>query len=597
MKGKLKTSIISILAIFGTMSFVSCGTNNDNTNENSQNINMQQNTTENINQLATPKLSITDNYLYWNKIPHADYYQIYMNGQFWKVALEPQQEIDVGVNGNYVFNVEAKSLNEDYLNSSMSNSVELIVKRNELAEPVISIEHGKISWNAVEGATNYEIYINGYPTQIEPNIVIKNNQCCWTLDENVTSTSEIYIISKSNRDDYETNSDNSNKLTIKMTDTKTWNAKKLCSEMECEKVSYSNQLAVFKKNGYLSSYLNVDKNYSYLFLEKMSTANNFEVKVNGKIIESSIYDSCVYRYDLSEFKGQGVNLTILANAEDSISSLSLRKKNKASPLTKWETSEIKNEWLSFGNSAVHTEGFCLENEGEKSGIINNLLISGNKRYLTFSVRKFIRSEEQDLDAKLKVYVNGSVIKAIDTAEDYVLVNSDTFTTFIYDLSEYLNQVVTVKIENIQGEHACFNKIWLGTKGKYSISTSWDASFIEEEWNFNGDVKIHTEGVCLENNGAEASISNDVLVQKNHLKISFRKFVRSGAQDLDPKIIVKINNTLVKAVGIETDYVSATTDDYSPFLYDLSSYNGQVVNIKIINVEGEHACFNELSLID
>lgn len=597
MKGKVKIFTIVSITVLGTFSLISCDSNNENSSENYQNVNFDQIFDVDENRLATPQLSISENYLYWNKIPHADYYQIYMNNQFWKVALEAQQEFDIGVNGEYVFQIEAKSLDEKYSTSAMSNQVSYTVSRKKLAYPLITIKDGIVSWKAIDGATSYEIYVNGYQTTITPDIKIQDNQCHWALDENIQTDCEIYVVSKSNRSDYETNSSNSNTVKISLTDRKTWDANKILSEMEHDFVTYSNKSVIFEKDGYVSTYFNVDKNYSYLFLEKLSSSNNFIVKVNGETISSSSFSTGVFRYDLNKYRGRGVNLTILANAKDSLSSVLLRKKNKASPLTKWEPNDITNEWSSFGTTVVHEEGFCLENNGSNSGIINELLVSGNKRYLTFGARKFIRSGAQDQDAKLKVYVNGSVIKAIDSIEDYVLVNSGSFKTFIFDLSDYLDQVVNIKIENVQGEHACINKIWLGTKGKYSLSTYWDASFIEEEWNFDGDVKTHTEGVCLENNGIEASISNDVLVQKNHFKISFRKFVRSGAQDLDPKILVKINDTLVKAIGIDTDYVSATTDEYSPFLYDLSSYNGEVVNIKIINVEGEHACFNELALID
>ena len=106
--------------------------------------------------------------------------------------------------------------------------------------------------------------------------------------------------------------------------------------------------------------------------------------------------------------------------------------------------------------------------------------------------------------------------------------------------------------------------------------------------------MHKEGLCIENNGTESSVSNYVSVTEDnaYLIISFRKFLRETEQDKDPQIVVYINDLILPAIGHD-DYVVATSNDYSQYSYNLSQFKGQNIRVRIVNREGEHACFDNI----
>lgn len=265
----------------------------------------------------------------------------------------------------------------------------------------------------------------------------------------------------------------------------------------------------------------------------------------------------------------------------------------------WEKAQIYNDWLTYGDVKLHNEGVCLESDGAESSIKSRVAVDASKPYLSIGVRKFVRQgAEQDRDPKIYVYVNDTLLRAIGADADSVTAVGDSYSKYYYDLRAYAGQAVTVTVKNTDGEHACFDKIYFGTKGEYSTATDWDIVGIRDEWTFAGDVVVHGEGVCLENHGSPASLTNKVAIgDKSVLQISFRKFVRDTVQDKDPHIEVWVNDTRVTAIGSSTDYVTATGDAYSKFAFDLSAYKGEVVTIVIKNVEGEHACFNALGFIE
>lgn len=65
------------------------------------------------------------------------------------------------------------------------------------------------------------------------------------------------------------------------------------------------------------------------------------------------------------------------------------------------------------------------------------------------------------------------------------------------------------------------------------------------------------------------------------------------QDGNPKICVYVNGILIRSVDNAEDFVTADSDDYVVFRYNLSEYAGQVVEVKIESIYGEHACFDKV----
>ncbi len=188
---------------------------------------------------------------------------------------------------------------------------------------------------------------------------------------------------------------------------------------------------------------------------------------------------------------------------------------------------------------------------------------------------------------------------------YYLLNEGSPSSFIFDITTYKGKSVIFSIEQDDsgegsGEIVNISKISIiGKEVNISTRTSWEISNIIDEWSTFGRVVTHPEGVCLENQGKDASILVNTTITEDTdiLRIHVRKFVRTGtAQDLDAKIIIKVNGEIVKAQYSEQDYVTVTTDYFRGFDYDLSAYIGQTVSIEIINIEGEHACFNLIELL-
>lgn len=114
-------------------------------------------------QLDTPKLTQSGNYITWETVPYAESYAIFVNASEVKTNEISGLRFDlseISAFGELTVTVRAMSHSGKYIASEMS--APLTVTKLE-APKNIEYSSGKLTWNAVEGATGYELTVNGIP--------------------------------------------------------------------------------------------------------------------------------------------------------------------------------------------------------------------------------------------------------------------------------------------------------------------------------------------------------------------------------------------------------------------------------------------------
>ena len=109
--------------------------------------------------LAAPVISRNDLIVSWDKVPNAEKYEVYINGELDSTQIMNKYEIPLTASDIRIV-VYAISSNELFLKSDASN--ELAYKApTSLSAPVISMTGNVVSWAEVENAREYSVYING----------------------------------------------------------------------------------------------------------------------------------------------------------------------------------------------------------------------------------------------------------------------------------------------------------------------------------------------------------------------------------------------------------------------------------------------------
>ena len=121
------------------------------------------NTGEQPVQLEAPVVSLVDNVISWNAVPHADKYEVYQGESKAAEVEGTSYTITVTQAGEYTYTVYAVSNDAAYSKSQSSHAVTYTVvpqqaETTPLYAPVISIVGNVISWNAVPHADKYEVY-------------------------------------------------------------------------------------------------------------------------------------------------------------------------------------------------------------------------------------------------------------------------------------------------------------------------------------------------------------------------------------------------------------------------------------------------------
>ena len=119
-------------------------------------------------QLVAPQISLNQStgVITWSAVDHANYYEVYENGNFVVRNTATTYTITKTAVGSYSYTVRALSASASYTQSELSNTVTYVVEpevepAEPLATPVIELNENEINWTAIAHATAYEIYENG----------------------------------------------------------------------------------------------------------------------------------------------------------------------------------------------------------------------------------------------------------------------------------------------------------------------------------------------------------------------------------------------------------------------------------------------------
>ena len=116
--------------------------------------------------LSAPVITLSGNKVSWNAVPNATGYEVYVDGTLKATVTATNYSMPLNMEvGDYVVTVKAKG-GDLYKDSASSNSVTFNVKPAEpvtqpLGKATIAIDGRTVTWNAVDNATAYDVYVNG----------------------------------------------------------------------------------------------------------------------------------------------------------------------------------------------------------------------------------------------------------------------------------------------------------------------------------------------------------------------------------------------------------------------------------------------------
>lgn len=153
--------------------------------------------------LSAPILTLSENVLNWEPVDNANIYIIYENGEEIARQLTTSFTIIAAEEGEYRYTVKATSYNANYADSDSSNEVVFEVTASysepvQLTAPDLSINGKILTWTAVDHATSYAVYENGYLVVSTKSLSYEINQSQLGVYRYVviaTSTNSAYLTS------------------------------------------------------------------------------------------------------------------------------------------------------------------------------------------------------------------------------------------------------------------------------------------------------------------------------------------------------------------------------------------------------------------
>ncbi len=352
-----------------------------------------------------------------------------------------------------------------------------------------------------------------------------------------------------------------------------------------------------------------------VFVRPGETYPHFVVKVNGEVVrgvgqsEDYFYvesDETLYcSYDLSKWIGQSVTVEIGITQGTHAVVQYIEFFGSEEQVREWaDKSELqdvnRDPWNHEGSvDAGVGEGYDIKKTG--SYIFNRFLIGSNyNSQFTFGGRVFHRPNETYPEVYL-VVIDESNVEHIITAEgaenNYVYFDTDEIQRFTYDLSAFAGQqvIIQIKLKN-NATHCVITDIKMtGNISDYvepelEPVTEWlDKADLQDPgldpWAHVGSVDAGVgEGYDIKKTGSY--IYNSFVITKGHnnyFTFGGRVFHRDGETYPEVYLVVVdeagVEHTIT-AVGAENDYVYFDTDEIQHFTYDLSSFAGQRVEIRI-----------------
>lgn len=550
--------------------------------------------------LAAPVISRNDLIVSWDKVPNAEKYEVYINGELDSTQIMNKYEIPLTASDIRIV-VYAISSNELFLKSDASN--ELAYKApTSLSAPVISMTGNVVSWAEVENAREYSVYING-------EYITRTTETSYTINSADLGAYSIYVTANYGS----LTSEHSNVLTYKNL------PEKISTRTTYDRAAMYEDFATTgeidtgvgegfdMKSGSKATFAHaIDETTKFLtvsirvFHRDGETYPSFSVKVDGEIVRAEGADkdtvtvetdaSQTFVYDLSSKVGETVFIEF---AEAAATHCVLTQVKfiesmgaKHSDNTSWDRTGLYDEWYMEGEIKTGVgEGLDLAGSGKASIKVTP---KEETKLLNVTFRQF---ENQDsVKARVQVTVNDKVIRATGTDTDYAEGEiNDTRYVFCYDLSEYVGKEVKITIASVaETQHCVITAVQMKNVDSSSHpvivpdapeTTDWNKASIISDWTISGGYNSGVgEGFDMQS-GCTISKELAVTSAQKYLNISARMFV---SQDTDqPELVVKVNDTIVKGVGIGNDYTSVILSDKGyVYTYDLSEYVGQTVTVSI-----------------
>ena len=145
-------------------------------------------------QLEAPKLTQHGSYVKWDAVPHAQYYSVFVNASVTETLRTESLSYDLSTNENSgELKIVVRAYTNDKKYEASYASEPLTVTKLESPTNIIYMG-GKLSWNAVNGATSYELIVNGAPyTVTSPECTVAFNQGDNTVTINAKGANENVI--------------------------------------------------------------------------------------------------------------------------------------------------------------------------------------------------------------------------------------------------------------------------------------------------------------------------------------------------------------------------------------------------------------------
>lgn len=106
--------------------------------------------------LTAPEITHNDREMTWAEVENATGYEVFENGTSIATVEEPSYTITQTTSGTeFAYTVKALCDGGEYATSSASNEIKVTI----LPAPQISLSGTKITWDGVEGAVSYQVYI------------------------------------------------------------------------------------------------------------------------------------------------------------------------------------------------------------------------------------------------------------------------------------------------------------------------------------------------------------------------------------------------------------------------------------------------------
>ncbi len=388
--------------------------------------------------IDSPFIIINGNTISWNEIENASSYDVYVNDELKANVINPSYEFDDTFKGTNKVYVKAISSNNLYVNSTKSNIIYYNVSNSFLDAPIITINENIVSWDSVQGASSYNVYIDG------------------KLIKNITETN--YTVSISKVGEY--------KVTVVA----------VSSDVITSNSNYSNEVTYTKNQTLLQTPVisNIDDLVSW---DAVPNATSYEVYVDGQLIET-INDVL---YEVVSTNGNHEVYVIATSSNSSYASslssnkliINVKEKVLAAPVIKVLYDTVSWDAVAGANSYLVYVDSLEPVEVEETSYI----VSTSSSIKVVAKNGTIKSSDSNT-------VNVS-IKGFETSSEVVA--GETFTEKIVLANE---EIAKVHIEDTNTEYVWLTFFVKATKEvTYRVLLSDEKNKVLIDWNKIGGQVI------------------------------------------------------------------------------------------------------------